>query len=325
MITKRADVNDITLKQELDAISKKLILKDIDEALYFPKYFQIETTNLCNSRCPFCPNSKIDKSVPYMSDSLFKKILKELSEYSNWIHSVYPQRFGEPLLDKKIAYRIKALKGINIKFISMATNAALLNEEKAREILNAGIDELMISIDSVEKSKYVEQRVGLDFDTVIKNIRNFFKLRDEIRPDTVIRVRGIYFANSTTEQEFEKWNSFWHYLKKKHDRIYMKKEQYWGKQEKWNNSENESSWLYNPCLSLWTTFHITTSGQVPLCCLDYDAKVNLGNVKKSTIKEIWNSNLMNKMRKLHKEGKRNQIAFCKRCNTFESDAIIERK
>ena len=109
MITKRADVNDITLKRELTAINKKLVLKEIDDALYFPKYFQIETTNLCNSRCPFCPNSEIDKSVPYMSDALFKKILKELSEYSSWIQSICPQRMGEPLLDKKIAHRIKEL------------------------------------------------------------------------------------------------------------------------------------------------------------------------------------------------------------------------
>lgn len=214
MITKKTDINDKILKQELNVINKKLTLKEIDEALYFPKYFQIETTNLCNSRCPFCPNSEIDKSIPYMSDELFKKILKELSEYSGWIKSICPQRMGEPLLDKKIAYRIKALKDINMKFVSMSTNAALLNEQKATEILKAGIDELMISIDSVEKSKYIKQRVGLDFDTVIKNIRIFFKLRDELKPDTIIRVRGIYFANETTELEFEKWNLFWGPLKK---------------------------------------------------------------------------------------------------------------
>ena len=105
----------------------------------------------------------------------------------------------------------------------------------------------------------------------------------------------------------------------------MKKEQNWGNQKKWDCSENESSWLYNPCISLWSTFQITTSGQVPLCCQDYDTKVNFGDVNKSTIKEIWNSNLINKMRKLHKQGKRNQIALCKGCSTFESDSIIERK
>ena len=52
----------------------------------------------------------------------------------------------------------------------MSTNVSLLTERKARELFEAGLDEIMLSIDTVEKQKYEEMRVGLRYEKVMKNI-----------------------------------------------------------------------------------------------------------------------------------------------------------
>ena len=41
---------------------------------------QIETTNICNAKCVFCPHDKITKHGT-MSNDLFNKIVYEASKY----------------------------------------------------------------------------------------------------------------------------------------------------------------------------------------------------------------------------------------------------
>ena len=56
-------------------------------------------------------------------------------------------RDGEPLLDPKLPDRIAQLKQGGVSDISISTNVSLLNESKAVDILEAGIDIVILSVD----------------------------------------------------------------------------------------------------------------------------------------------------------------------------------
>jgi len=328
MIESKTDLNKSNLLKEMDNITNKLGLKSIEEASYFPKFVQIETTRICNAKCPFCAIDDWDKSTPIMPEVLFKKIIDEVKDYSDWINWVCVQKAGEPLLDKRIAMRIAYIKDSGIKNVIMSTNASLLFEERAREILEAGIDDIMFSIDSVIKDEYEKMRVGLDFETVIDNIKTFFKLRDEIRPQTIIRVRGVSFFDLKKDEERKhliEWENFWNPLQKSHDRIYMKRAHNWGNQQDWNGNIKNNKDIYHPCIIPWSTMTISAMGIVGLCVNDYDSKMNLGDVNKNTISEIWNNDKWGNIRKLHSEGKRNNISFCKGCRLYDQEYSIEKK
>ncbi len=315
-------------KKELDNLAERLGLGNIGEASYFPKFFQIETIRACNARCTFCTYEESDKAVPLMSDTLFNKIADEIRRYSHWIESVCLQRLGEPLIDKKIAERIRRFKQAGIKTVSLSTNASLLNDDKAREILEAGIDDVSLSIDSIDKEKFEKMRVGLDFNTVLTNIKGFFGLRDKIRPNAIIRVRGISFFDLERKEDKEElagWEGFWSYLKKPQDRIYMKSTHNWGNQKSWSDYIPKKDLTYHPCVSLWSTMHINTNGVVPLCCMDYDSRLDMGDVSNQSIVEVWNSEKWNRVRGLHSEGNRNEIKFCRGCKVFDPDTSIEMK
>jgi len=325
MIYSKQDITQENLSKELNKISESLGCKNINETFYFPKYFQIETIRKCNANCVFCPKDKWDNSVPYMSDELFEKIAEEFKEYAEWITFVDLQRIGEPLLDKKLPEKVLRLKKSGIKCVIFSTNASLLSEDLAKRLLESGLDEIMLSIDSINKEEYEKMRVGLNFDRVIKNIINFFRLRETINPDMKIRVRGVSFFDLNIPEDrisLKKWENFWEPYKKSQDRVYMKRSHNWGNQKK-IDGYHESPKIYHPCILPWSTMHITTKGIVTICPHDFNGIMNIGDVNKNTMKEIWNNSNINNIRHLHKTGNRNEISFCNRCVTFDKDYSLE--
>lgn len=328
MINSRKDATKANLNLEMIDIARRLNLDNYKESLHFPKYFQIETVRYCNAHCPFCPVDEWDKSVPFMPEPLFDKIVEEMSNYSDWIKLVTVQRAGEPLMDKNIALHIAKLKKVGIKKTSISTNASLLTEKKAIEIIEAGLDEIMFSIDSVEKEEYEKMRVGLKFETTLKNIIKFFELRERLKPDMVVRVRGVSFFDLRKDEhkhELENWEAFWGKFRKPHDRIYMKQAHNWGNQLHWEDHIPSHSWVYHPCILPWSTMHISAMGIVALCCQDYDAVMNIGNIHKETIAEVWENEIWAGIREKHESGNRNDIEMCQGCTLFDEELSIEKK
>ncbi|MBN1764835.1 MAG: radical SAM protein [Sedimentisphaerales bacterium] len=327
MIYNKTDITPENLDAEMNQLARRLKLDDINQALTFPRFILVETVRICNARCPFCTVDKWDPKVPFMPEPLFDKIADELIEHADWIFYVYLQKAGEPLLDKHITRRIRRLKEGGIRRINLSTNASLLNEARATELLEAGLDEIMLSIDSIQKEKYEEMRPGLKFDTVIRNIKTYFRMRDQVKPDSVIRVRGVSFYdldNPEDQESLQRWEEFWEELKKPQDRIYMKRPHSWGNQHKWDDHIPKYDLTYHPCILPWSTFNISSDGTVPLCGQDYDGKMQLGDVNQQTIKEIWNSKKWHEIRTLHSRGDRNELPFCRGCRLFDLDFSLEK-
>jgi radical SAM protein with 4Fe4S-binding SPASM domain len=327
MIDSPDGVTAQNLAAEFKDIEANLNFKSIDEALHFPRFVQIETTRLCNAKCPFCAIEKWDKSVPLMSDVLFDKIVNEIKDYAPWIRWVNIQKAGEPMIDKKICKRIKQVKDAGIKMVTLSTNASLLNDKRSRELIASGLDEIMFSIDSIEKKEYEEMRVGLNYEEVMENIHNFFKLRNELRPEMMIRVRGVSFFDLTDAQEkakLEAWERYWAKLMKDNDRVYMKKAHNWGNQKAWDGHTPQYHDIYHPCIIPWSTITISAMGIVGLCVQDYDSTHNLGDVNKQTIAEIWKGEGWQRIRELHATGRRNEIEMCRGCRLYDKAHSMEK-
>lgn len=320
------DVMNSNFTKELQIIAERLELENIEQALYFPKFFQIETTRLCNTSCPYCAIKQWDKSTPFMSDYVFAKVLEELEKYADWVKWVCVARAGEPLLDKKLSQRIADLKKAGIKWVNLSTNAGLLNADKSRELLEAGIDEVMISIDSIVKEEYEKIKVGLKYDTVLNNIRTLFELREAMKPEAMIRIRAVFVSDkSDSGKRVREWEDYWKQYTKSQDRIYMKKAHTWGNQKQISSTTQSEDELYHPCILPWSTLHVTSMGTITLCPMDYDAKMNLGSILDEDLKTIWNNDKLNRIRAIHSSGHRNSIQFCRKCTVFDPESSMEKK
>jgi len=111
-----------------------------DALLAYPRYFEIETVNACNARCPMCTIDEWQRHSPTMKMPLFTKIADDIGAHASVVKRVSLYRDGEPLLDKRMADRVAMLKERGVRETSIATNVSLLDEAKARALLDAGLD-----------------------------------------------------------------------------------------------------------------------------------------------------------------------------------------
>ncbi|HYD49340.1 MAG TPA: SPASM domain-containing protein, partial [Terriglobales bacterium] len=73
-----------------------------------------------------------------------------------------------------------------------------------------------------------------------------------------------------------------------------------------------------PCISLWTSFVIDVDGQVRMCCADPQGSSLLGDVRESTIAEIWHGAELDRLRRLHLDGRRHELPLCDGCPVWST-------
>jgi radical SAM protein with 4Fe4S-binding SPASM domain len=71
-----------------------------------------------------------------------------------------------------------------------------------------------------------------------------------------------------------------------------------------------------PCRHFWLDVVINVEGKVLPCCFDYDAKLVLGDLTKQTLSQIWNNNVLKRLRKMQSEGNFN-FPLCKDCREWD--------
>lgn len=285
------------------------------DLLEFPKYFEIETVNACNARCPMCTIEEWSRKTPTIKDTLFQKIADELIDNRDRVKRVSLYRDGEPLLDKKLARRIATLKDGGLPEIAISTNVSLLNESRATDILNAGLDTIILSIDSLDKEIYESIRLKLVFEEVLENALRFIELRNRIRPETQIWVRMI-----RQKSNYDEWPAFEQYWREKltdSDRVNYHQLHNWGDQLK-NFEPVANSFEPNlPCVALWSLMVIFGNGDVPLCNVDFNNQHPIGSVATHSIAEVWRSKIANNRRALHLDGQKDKINICGNCNVWD--------
>ena len=271
----------------------------------FPRHVHPENINLCNAQCPACVYPQSTRPKMSMASELFEKIVLESAREK--IDRLWIYMFGEPLLDTSIGARVAFAQKKGIRQIHISTNASLLTSLRAKELIDAGLNSLTISLDSLDKDEYQKIRTGLDFDGVIKNIDSLLALPLGKMKVTIqfigIEKHSLYLKHPL----MKKW-------KKKTAISFIPAHDYAGQagiKVKWPSGKRPG-----PCPALWNKCVILTSGEVPLCCFDFDAKYSLGNIRNSSIADVWNSPVAQHYRKLHLEGRTGEIPLCKNCRDY---------
>lgn len=285
---------------KLSKISCSLVGGAFDLALSrFPRTVRIETTNACNAKCIICPHRQMQREVCNMDDALYEKIIDECSKYH--CSSVHLHNFGEPLLDKQLAQRVRYAKQKGIRRVAIFSNGSLLTSDKVDELIDAGLDKIKVSFDGATKEEFERIRHPLKFEPVIENIKELVRIRNLKQSSLKIKV-----ACCSTSDKNETIRS----LEDCVDGFSF------GKIHNWNDSEMDhasKSTVRKPCSRVWQTFTVLSNGKAALCCLDYEGQVILGDVSQTPISEIWKNESYKKMRLLHKTAQQNEIIICNNC------------
>ena len=288
-------------------IRKLLIATGRDRARHLPDIVQIESTNLCNAKCVFCPRDEMHRRHGVMDFDLFAKIVDECAALG--ITHVRVHNYGEPFLDKKLVEKVRYAKQKGIKEVGMISNGSLITEEIAAGMIDAGLDAINISVDAAGKEVFERTRLNLEYDTVINNIRTLARLRKERgRTHPKLILSFVRQDNSADEQAFiDEWS-------KVADKVHITD------LHNWAGTLNAKSDVQYPCYRLWLTFTVLWDGRVSLCCADFDGRNVLGDLRTSTIQEIWNSPLYRAARRQHLETGGPEI--CRSCDLPKKDSPL---
>jgi radical SAM protein with 4Fe4S-binding SPASM domain len=256
-----------------------------------------------------CTIDDWDRRDGLMSDSLFKRIVDEIKGHPE-VKRVHLYRDGEPLLDKKMPQRIKMMKDAGVKEVGISTNVALLNPKTSIAILEAGLDSIILSIDSLKKYVYEAIRLKLNYEEVMINALRFIDLRNTGGYKTKIWVRMI--RQDSNYGEWPAYEAYWRKALNQTDRVDFKLLHNWGGQLKVNQISTDTK----PCVALWSLMCIFSNGDVPMCNVDYNLKHPLGNVNLQSIESLWRSQTQKLRQQTHLTD-RGQIQMCKNCTVWE--------
>jgi radical SAM protein with 4Fe4S-binding SPASM domain len=68
-----------------------------------------------------------------------------------------------------------------------------------------------------------------------------------------------------------------------------------------------------PCRQLWNFLYVSWDGDVMPCCMDPLRKLKIGNLKQSSLEDLWYGPLIREIRQIHLQGKYNEIPLCSDC------------
>ena len=176
-----------TAKRAIDApghlgmLSSKAVCRIIGGAMdlaagRLPPLVRIETTNACNSKCTICRHCNIRRPIRQMEQPLFEQIVHECAAWG--CREIHLHNFGEPLLDDRLEDRVRYVKNKGVARVKIFSNGSLLSEPHARGLIDAGLDEIKISVDGANKEEFERIRFPLKFDVVMENVQRLVELRD---------------------------------------------------------------------------------------------------------------------------------------------------
>ncbi len=135
----------------------------------------IEPTDACNIDCVTCFRNAWDEPLGRMSDETFATIFHEIREL-DFLPTVYFGGIGEPLFHRKTIDWIIKIKGLGAR-VELITNGTMLTEKHSRQLIDAGLDTLWVSIDGASPESYADVRLGAELPNVIANLSRFRKMR----------------------------------------------------------------------------------------------------------------------------------------------------
>lgn len=139
-----------------------------------PVCLYLETTNRCNLLCTTCPRTYEELEPPAdLSWELFTLIVDQVPDLARAVlHGV-----GEPMLVKNLPRMVRYLKEREV-YVLFNTNGTVLNATNGRALIEAGLDELRVSLDASNRRSYLAVRGKDYFERILRNVRGFREMQE---------------------------------------------------------------------------------------------------------------------------------------------------
>jgi len=308
------------------------VLLSTDHVPFLPPVLFVEVTTKCNLHCFMCPHTFREYESKDMSLKDFESILVQLP----MLNMLIPQGIGEPLLCEHIFSIIDLAKRQSVA-VNFNTNGMLLTADRARALVESGLDFLDVSIDGTTEEVYQHIRGGGNLAKVVGHLKQMVELKrdlasriprlgirtvvlkeniseipkivdlaasigvTELAVQDLIGYDGVLEDSLIDAADYSKLLCYQREAGKKGVKMILENFSRFQKRKR-------------RCVSPWVSPFITREGFVTPCCVITDPSViSFGNVFEKPFAEIWNGDEFTAFRADFKAG---SVPVCRRCPRY---------
>ena len=292
-----------------------------------PVGINIEISSVCNARCVMCHFDKkngiglVDDPPAFMPLSLFRKIVDEIAAWPR-VPSLDLCWRGEPLMNPNFASYLGYARQKDVPLL-MTTNGSLLTREVATQLLDLGLQQVVVSIDGATAATYEHIRRGLRYEQMRRNLERFIALkakRNATHPLITVKVCA------QEENEFELDDIVRMWLPDVDNVVVQNKGVY--------DKVSRRAYSYKtfitkkrrrvPCPQPFLIQSITAAGNVYDCLLVYSRDdPHMGNCQDNSLAALWRGKAVARKRQDLLAGRYDRLPICGGCDIPSTSATLK--
>jgi len=283
----------------------------------------IEPTNACNLSCIECPTgtNSLKRKKGNFPLNAFREILDEKEKDLIYLNYYFQ---GEPFFNKETIRMIRMASDRNI-YTSVSTNAQLITKDLAKDIVESGLNRIIISIDGTTQEVYEKYRRGGELEKVIQASKYLVEAR-QVFNNSKLKIVFQFLVFKHNEHQIKdiqklgknlgvdkveiKSAQVYNYYNSKNITSINKYSRY--KKDSNGNFQIKNK-LNNKCWRMWHSVVITQDLDLVPCCYDKDALFKMGNLRTQKIIEIEASGNYKEFRQTILN-KRSSVDMCLNCD-----------
>ena len=281
----------------------------------------------CNYTCQMCPQSNPGRGKHFtrkMPLKDFEKILDEIvPKYGT--PQINLEGSGEPTMAKDLPEYVKAVKKRNLKCF-MYCNGARLKGQFMKDVVDAGIDFIRISVIGYNREIYKEWMNIDNFELIKSNLIELKKYVDETKAKTQVSTYHLITDNNKIDEQIKLYQ----------DNVInvVKSTAYIWKMHNWSGNYNNKNARkptdrrtcgrpFAPELTVRAGGKPGRTASVVPCCQTLgppnEEKSILGHLDKSTFEDVYFGDAYQNLREAHENKRFDEIDYCKNCDFLYDD------
>ncbi len=262
------------------------------ELIDFPRMIDVELTSSCNFRCLMCPtgNRSLDRHAEFMTEETYEKIVDQCAEHGTALRFI---GWGEPTLHPRVMGFVGAAFSRGL-LTHLNTNGSKITGNMSRGLVGMGLDSIKFSFQGVNRQSYLDMRRTDFFGGMIEAIglmrwarvsqTPWIAASTSITDETPEQVEKFRQIMTPLVDELTIGNTTFDFMDLSAVRLRPGEK---AMLEKAMAAESVEKRHPDPCPEVWDKLSIHADGTGVVCCNDFDAVTNLGNINDTTIAEMW--------------------------------------
>lgn len=287
-----------------------------------PWMIHLEPTAACNLRCRACPHGDAESlhkagfKNDFMDMELYRKAITDIASMGGAVKALRLFKAGESLLHPDFPEMVRfAKERLPDAALALRTSGVLLNPELNRKLIEAGLDQIDISLNAMSTEGYMKNTgVAVDFASLVEGVRDFFSQKKQCH--VYIKGASEFFTEEEKKTFFETFSDICDSIFLEHlAAVWPRLENDIMEIQSEQGFRGEAIRERKVCPFPFIMMAVNADGTVSPCVNDWDRHVVMGDISAQSAAEIWNGAAFADLRKMHASGRKNETA-CGDCQFY---------